>query len=74
MCVWGMDASTLLTPWYAIYIAGVNDHSYDRSQLMGCYVLIQGDMVSVIGPYKSSKEVWRIVLDCMKNIHQSSPS
>jgi len=37
--------------------------------LTGCYVLVQGNTVSVIGPYKSLKEVRRIVLDCMKNIH-----
>lgn len=34
-----------------------------------CYVLVQGSTVSVMGPYKGLKEVRRIVLDCMKNIH-----
>lgn len=37
--------------------------------LTGCYVLVQGSTVSVMGPYKSLKEVRRIVVDCMKNIH-----
>ncbi|TEB29508.1 ribosomal RNA assembly protein mis3 [Coprinellus micaceus] len=37
--------------------------------LTDCYVLVQGSTVSVMGPYKSLKEVRRIVLDCMKNIH-----
>ncbi|KIL67379.1 hypothetical protein M378DRAFT_185742 [Amanita muscaria Koide BX008] len=37
--------------------------------LTGCYVLVQGSTVSVMGPYKALKEVRRIVLDCMKNIH-----
>ncbi|KDN38190.1 hypothetical protein RSAG8_09693, partial [Rhizoctonia solani AG-8 WAC10335] len=37
--------------------------------LTGCYVLVQGSTVSVMGPYKAIKEVRRIVLDCMKNIH-----
>jgi ribosomal RNA assembly protein len=37
--------------------------------LTGCYVLVQGNTVSVMGPYKSLKEVRRVVLDCMKNIH-----
>jgi len=37
--------------------------------LTGCYVLVQGNTVSVLGPTKSLKEVRRIILDCMKNIH-----
>ncbi|KAF8663573.1 hypothetical protein AX16_000917 [Volvariella volvacea WC 439] len=37
--------------------------------LTQCYVLVQGSTVSVMGPYKSLKEVRRIILDCMKNIH-----
>ncbi|KAF8583945.1 hypothetical protein K439DRAFT_1347210, partial [Ramaria rubella] len=37
--------------------------------LTSCYVLVQGSTVSVMGPYKSLKEVRKIVLDCMKNIH-----
>ncbi|KAG8806661.1 hypothetical protein FRC17_004877 [Serendipita sp. 399] len=37
--------------------------------LTGCYVLVQGNTVSAMGPYKSLKEVRRIVLDCMRNIH-----
>ncbi|KAJ7067865.1 ribosomal RNA assembly protein mis3 [Mycena amicta] len=37
--------------------------------LTQCYVLVQGNTVSAMGPFKSLKEVRRIVLDCMKNIH-----
>lgn len=37
--------------------------------LTNCYVLVQGSTVSVMGPHKSLKEVRRIVLDCMRNIH-----
>lgn len=37
--------------------------------LTQCYVLVQGSTVSVMGPHKSLKEVRRIVLDCMRNIH-----
>ncbi|KAG6850015.1 ribosomal RNA assembly protein krr1 [Arthromyces matolae] len=37
--------------------------------LTQCYILVQGSTVSVMGPHKSMKEVRRIVLDCMKNIH-----
>jgi ribosomal RNA assembly protein len=37
--------------------------------LTGCYVLVQGNTVSAMGPHRSLKEVRRIVLDCMRNIH-----
>ncbi|KAI0698889.1 hypothetical protein BC835DRAFT_1333133 [Cytidiella melzeri] len=37
--------------------------------LTQCYVLVQGSTVSVMGSYKGLKEVRRIILDCMKNIH-----
>ncbi|KAJ8483243.1 hypothetical protein ONZ45_g14664 [Pleurotus djamor] len=37
--------------------------------LTQCYVLVQGSTVSVMGPFKSLKEVRRIVIDCMNNIH-----
>ena len=37
--------------------------------LTGCYVLVQGNTVSVMGSHKGIKEARRVVLDCMKNIH-----
>lgn len=32
-------------------------------------MMVQGNTVSAMGPYKGLKELRRIVLDCMKNIH-----
>lgn len=69
----GPDGSTLKVPfdhasliwWYSPSIPIMQAIEL----LTQCYVLVQGNTVSVMGPYKSLKEVRRIVLDCMKNIH-----
>jgi len=51
-------------------IIGPNGSTLKAIELLTqCYVLVQGNTVSVMGPYKSLKEVRRIILDCMKNIH-----
>ncbi|XP_029969349.1 KRR1 small subunit processome component homolog [Salarias fasciatus] len=37
--------------------------------LTNCYVLVQGNTVSALGPYSGLKEVRKVVMDTMKNIH-----
>uniref|UniRef100_A0A665VMU3 KRR1 small subunit processome component homolog n=1 Tax=Echeneis naucrates TaxID=173247 RepID=A0A665VMU3_ECHNA len=37
--------------------------------LTNCYVMVQGNTVSALGPYGGLKEVRKVVIDTMKNIH-----
>jgi len=37
--------------------------------LTNCYVLVQGNTVAVMGPFKGLKEARKIITDCIKNIH-----
>ena len=51
-------------------IIGPNGSTLKAIELLtGCYVLVQGNTVSCMGGYKGLKEVRRVVIDCMKNIH-----
>lgn len=51
-------------------IIGPNGSTLKAIELLtGCYVLVQGNTVSAMGPFKPLKEVRRIVIDCLKNIH-----
>ncbi|XP_069485809.1 KRR1 small subunit processome component homolog [Ambystoma mexicanum] len=37
--------------------------------LTSCYIMIQGNTVSSLGPFNGLKEIRKVVLDTMKNIH-----
>ena len=37
--------------------------------LTGCYVLVQGNTVAVMGGFKGLKEVRNVIVDCFKNVH-----
>ena len=67
----GPDGSTLKVrtiSWE--WIIGECTQRFKAIELLTqCYVLVQGTTVSAMGSYKGLKEVRRIILDCMKNIH-----
>ena len=51
-------------------LIGPNSMTLKAIQLLtNCYILVQGNTVSVMGYFKDLKQVRKIVTDTMKNIH-----
>ena len=51
-------------------ILGPNGTTLKALELLTqCYIIVQGNTVSAMGPYKGLKEVRRVVEDCLANVH-----
>lgn len=51
-------------------LLGPNGNTLKAVELLtGCYMLVQGNTVCVMGDFKGLKMCRRIITDCMKNVH-----
>ena len=65
----GPNGSTLKAVSICTLASGSMLRDDQMELLTGTYVLVQGNTVSCMGPYKGLKEVRRIITDCLANIH-----
>ena len=51
-------------------ILGPNGSTLKALELLTeCFIMVQGNTVAAMGPYKGLKQTRRVVIDCMANVH-----